>query len=390
MLSSQQEQVIADTAPVVAEHLETIVQRFYPLMFERYPEVRALFNAAHQKDGTQPRALARSILAYVGMREDRNQARQALATAIGKHVSLGIQPEHYPIVGECLMAAIGEVLGDAVTPEVADAWSALYQELADLLIEAEEEQYAAFASQPGGWRGIRTFRVARRTPESRVITSFELEPVDGEPVAAHRPGQYIGVRLEIDGEPVYRHYSVSCEPNGRTLRISVKREEEGRASRFLHDQAEEGFALGVLPPAGDLVLRGDEPLVLVSGGVGQTPLLPMAREAVRKGRPVTWIHAARDEDHHAFDDEIRSLASEHPQLFRPVVVYEEDHSGRADHTGLVTPDLLREHIPGEDARCYFVGPQGFMEKVDAALDALGIDSGRRHYEHFGPSQPLHA
>ncbi|MCL7941782.1 NO-inducible flavohemoprotein [Halomonas sp. ATCH28] len=388
MLTIEQEQLIAATAPVVAEHLDAITQHFYPLMFERYPQVKPLFNQAHQQDGGQPRALAGAVLAYVGLRQDPQQARGVLATVVSKHVSLGIQPDQYPIVGECLMAAIGEVLGEAVTPEVAAAWSGLYEELAGLLIELEDHRYREFERRPGGWRGTRRFRIADTRQESAVIRSFVLEPDDGGPVADHQPGQFIGVRLTIDGEQVYRHYSLSDVPNGRHYRISVKREPEGRASRHLHDAMGVGDTLELLPPAGDMTLAdGDEPLLLASGGVGQTPMLPMARHALAQGRRVVYLHAALDAEHHAFRDEVAALAAEHPQRLRAVSVHER--GTEAEHTGRIDRELLARLLP-EDARCYFVGPQGFMNAVDRALADLGVPKDRRHYEHFGPSRPLDA
>ncbi|WP_077531050.1 NO-inducible flavohemoprotein [Vreelandella utahensis] len=391
MLSSKQEQIIEETAPVVAQHLETITARFYPLMFDRYPEVNALFNASHQASGNQARALAGAVLQYVQLRNNPAEARAALSTAIGKHISLGIQPDHYPIVGECLMAAIGEVLGDAVTPDVADAWQALYDELAGLLIDVEQSHYHAFANRPGGWQGRRAFRIRNRRQESAVITSFELEPMDGEPVADFEPGQYIGVRLEINGEPVYRHYSLSDVPNGRTYRISVKREPEGHVSRFLHDEAANGFELELLPPSGDLTLTGQEPLLLISGGVGQTPMLPLAKQALEQGRPVAYLHAARSRQHHAFSEEIKALRDQYPEHFNPVVIYEEGgEADGADAIGMVDQTLLAQHLPDPAARCYFVGPEAFMQTVDAALDALGVSENRRHFEYFGPSRPLRA
>ena len=388
MLTPEQEDLIAATAPAVADHLDAITQRFYPLMFERYPQVKPLFNQAHQQDGGQPRALAGAVLAYVGLRQDPQQARGVLATVVSKHVSLGIQPDQYPIVGECLMAAIGEVLGEAVTPEVAAAWSGLYEELAGLLIELEEYRYREFEQRPGGWRGTRRFRIADTRQESAVIRSFVLEPEDGGPVADHQPGQFIGVKLTIDGEPVYRHYSLSDVPNGRHYRISVKREPQGRASRHLHDAMSVGDTLELLPPAGDLTLAdGDEPLLLASGGVGQTPMLPMARHALAAGRRVIYLHAALDGEHHAFRDEVAALAAEHPQRLRAVSVHERGDA--ADHIGRIDRKLLASLLP-EDARCYFVGPQGFMTAMDQALAELGVPGERRHYEHFGPSRPLDA
>jgi nitric oxide dioxygenase len=388
MLTPAQEALIEATAPTVAEHLDAITRRFYPLMFARYPEVKPLFNDAHQQDGGQPRALAGAVLAYVQLRHDRAKVRETLATVVSKHVSLDIRPEHYPIVGECLMAAIGEVLGDAVTPEVAEAWSGLYEELAGLLIELEEYRYRSFEQRLGGWRGTRAFRIAETRQESAVIRSFVLEPVDGEPVAEHAPGQYIGVKLTVDGEPLYRHYSLSALPNGRHYRISVKREPQGRASRHLHDAMAVGDTLELLPPAGDLTLaEGDEPLLLASGGVGQTPMLPLARQALSQGRRVVYLHAALDAEHHAFRDEVAALAEAHPEQLQAVAVHER--GDQADHTGRIDRELLAQLLP-EGARCYTVGPQGFMSAVNRALADLGVPAERRHYEHFGPSRPLDA
>lgn len=388
MLTQAQEQIIAATAPVVAEHLNTITARFYPLMFERYPGVMPLFNQTHQKDGGQPRALAGSILAYVGVRQNPETARQIMETVVNKHVSLDIQPEHYPIVGECLMAAIGEVLGDAVTPEIADAWGALYQELADLLIDLEAKRYQEFEQQPGGWKGTRRFRIAETHQESRVIRSFILAPEDGGPVADYTPGQYIGVKLFIDGEPVFRHYSLSDVPNGRTYRLSIKREPQGVASRYFHDQLTVDDTIELLPPAGELTLEaGDEPLLLISGGIGQTPLLPIAKQALSQGRRVTYLHAAIDDDHRAFAETLDTLAKNHPDKLIAITVYEQ--GGQGDHQGRINEAVLAKYL-APNSRCYFVGPHGFMAAINHSLERLGVSETHRHFEHFGPAKALEA
>ncbi|MWJ28986.1 NO-inducible flavohemoprotein [Halomonas sp. ZH2S] len=387
MLSHEQEKLIDATAPVVAEHLDAITQRFYPIMFSRYPEVKPLFNEVNQQSGEQPRALASAVLAYVQLRRNPAQARATLAIVVSKHVSLGIVPEQYPIVGECLMAAIGEVLGDAVTPEIAEAWTALYNELAGLLIDLEDQRYLEFEQSPGGWRGTRRFRIADTQQESAVIRSFVLEPEDGGAVADHEPGQYIGVRLLIDGEPVYRHYSLSATPNGRSYRLSIKREAEGQVSRHFHDVLQPGDTLELLPPAGDLTLiDGDEPLLLASGGVGQTPLLPMARHALALGRQVVYLHAALDAEHHAFNDELEILKREYPERLQAISIHER--GSNADHIGRIDRTLLARYLPNAKTRCYFVGPQGFMTAINGALSDLGVNEDRRHFEHFGPSRPL--
>ncbi|SEN41576.1 NO-inducible flavohemoprotein [Halomonas caseinilytica] len=393
MLTNKQEGIIEATAPVVAEHLTTITQHFYPLMFERYPDVAPLFNQAHQANGGQPRALANSVLAYVQLRKEPAKARHALETVVNKHVSLNIQPDQYPIVGECLMAAIGDVLGEAVTEEVADAWGALYQELADLLIDLEGQRYREFADSPGGWRGVRAFRIADIRQESAVIRSFLLEPEDGQPVADFRPGQFIGVRLMIDGQPVYRHYSLSAFPNGRSYRISIKRETDGLVSRHFHDVLNVGDRVELLPPAGDLTLpeEGHDPVMLLSGGVGQTPMLSLLRQALEQGRQVVYLHAALDKDHHAFGNDVQALARDYPDQLRVVTVYEQaGEASHVDHIGRVDRELIARYLPAGAPHCYYVGPQGFMVAVDGYLQALGVPEARRHFEHFGPSRALEA
>ncbi|MGQ7248585.1 NO-inducible flavohemoprotein [Halomonas sp. V046] len=389
MTTSAQDAIIDATAPIVAEHLDAITARFYPLMFERYPEVRAVFNQAHQADGGQPKALARGVLAYVGLRGKPHDVQTAMASVISKHVSLGIQPSQYPIVGECLMAAIGEVLGDAVTAEIADAWGALYNDLAALLIAAEAERYQEFAQRPGGWEGLREFRIAAMERECEVIRSFYLEPVDGAPVADALPGQYIGLRLTIDGDVVHRHYSLSGSPNGRGYRISVKQEAGGVVSNYLHQRARLGDTLELLPPAGELVLdQSDAPVMLISGGVGQTPMLPLARQALKQGRRVCYVHAARDAQHHAFVGELSALLAEYPDRLTKVCAYERGEGG--DVQGRLERDLLARLLPDRDAQCYFVGPQPFMSAVNRCLSELGVPESHRRFEHFGPSRPLDA
>ena len=164
--------LIKATVPVLQQHGEAITTHFYRLMFREHPEVKAFFNEAHQAQGTQARALAGAVLAYAAHIDRLDELAGALPRIIQKHAALGVLPEHYPIVGACLLRAIKEVLGDAATDEIVAAWGEAYTALANLLIAAEEQVYAANAAQPGGWRGTREFRIARRQDESELITSF--------------------------------------------------------------------------------------------------------------------------------------------------------------------------------------------------------------------------
>ena len=392
MLTPAQRDIVKATVPLLETGGEALTTHFYRMMLAEHPEVRPLFNQAHQASGAQPRALANGVLMYA-KHIDRLEALGGLATQIvNKHVSLQVLPEHYPIVGGCLLRAIREVLGaEVATDEVIAAWAAAYGQLADLLIGAEKAAYDATASAPGGWRGARAFRVARKQPESAEITSFELVPADGGPLVAFQPGQYIGLTLRLDGEEVRRNYSLSAAPNGRSYRIAVKREPGGRVSNHLHDHVHEGDTLDLFPPAGEFTLpAGERPLVLISGGVGITPLLAMLEAAAPTGRAVHFIHCARDAAVHAFRDAVDALAVRHPNLVRRYV-YADHPAGTAgpDAVGLLSTDHLKAWLPDAgDVDACFVGPKPFMQAVRRQLLDAGVPPAQVRWEFFGPASAL--
>ena len=388
MLTAEQTMIVKATVPLLETGGEALTSHFYTIMLRDYAEVRPLFNQAHQAHGTQPRALANAVLQYARHIDAPDALGNLPAQIIQKHVALQIMPEHYPIVGTCLLRAIREVLGEQIATEaVIAAWGEAYWQLAHILIGAEAAEYERLAAAPGGWRGARSFRVADKVLESAEITSFHLEPVDGGAVVAYQPGQYLGLKLVIGGQEVRRNYSLSRAANGRNLRISIKREAGGVASNHLHDDVHAGAMLDVFPPAGEFVLRpGTAPLALISGGVGITPTLAMAEAALAQGdRDVIFIHYARNGDVHAFGRTIDAWASDHPR-FAAHVVYEQ--GGReARLSGRPTVDHLREWVPAE-ADAYFLGPKPFMVFVNRALAQIGVPSGRRHFEFFGPAEAL--
>ncbi len=154
MLSAQDRAIIKSTVPLLESGGEALITHFYRMMLSEYPEVRPLFNQAHQASGDQPRALANGVLMYARHIDQLDQLGDLVAKIINKHVALQILPEHYPIVGACLLRAISEVLGSEIaTPEVMSAWGAAYGQLADILIGAEAAIYDEKAQAPGGWRG---------------------------------------------------------------------------------------------------------------------------------------------------------------------------------------------------------------------------------------------
>ena len=168
MLTPEQRAIVKSTVPLLETGGEALTTHFYKIMLAEHPEVRPFFNQAHQANGDQPRALANGVLMYARNIDRLEQLGGLVNQIIQKHVSLQIEAAHYPVVGGCLLRAIREVLGaDIATDEVIAAWAAAYQQLADILIGAEEKIYADMAAAPGGWRGGRAFRVARKVRRKR-------------------------------------------------------------------------------------------------------------------------------------------------------------------------------------------------------------------------------
>ncbi|MBH3359152.1 MULTISPECIES: NO-inducible flavohemoprotein [Pseudomonas] len=391
MLNAEQRAIIKATVPLLESGGEALTTHFYKMMLSEYPEVRPLFNQAHQASGDQPRALANGVLMYARHIDQLEQLGGLVGQIINKHVALQILPEHYPIVGSCLLRAIEEVLGkDIATAEVIAAWGAAYGQLADILIGAEESLYKQKEEAAGGWRGTREFRLVRREQESSEIVSFYFAPVDGNPVLKAEPGQYIGLQLFIDGVEQRRNYSLSALCDGEQYRISVKREVGGKVSNYLHQQLQVGQTLQLFPPSGDFTLtHSDKPLVLISGGVGITPTLAMLQAALQTQRPVHFIHCARNGAVHAFRDWIDGLAARHPQLKRFYCYAEQDGKGEADAVGVLSQEQLGQWLPAErDVDAYFLGPKGFMAAVKRHLKDLGVPEQQSRYEFFGPAAAL--
>ncbi|AWN15150.1 NO-inducible flavohemoprotein [Salinisphaera sp. LB1] len=404
MLTAQQTAAIKATVPLLNEHGETLARTMYARMFSHNPEVKAYFNPAHQLSGRQQKALSNAVCAYAQHIDNPSALADAVELIAQKHVSLGIAPEHYPIVGENLLAAIREVLGEAATDEVIDAWAAAYGQLADIFIERERQIYAEQAARDG-WSGFKPFVVTRREPAADNIVSLYLEPVDGQPLAAHRPGQYVAIQTELpDDDSALRNYSLSNAPGTPYYRISVKREDapaanapNGKFSNYAHDQLAVGDHVRLSPPCGEFTLQADDasrPLVLLAGGVGITPLLSMLHAAVETDprRDIVLIQAVRERRLRPFSDEIDALAAAHDNL-RVHVRYSEpaadDPTDSDDASrGLIDHALLDALVGDRPADYYFCGPKPMLALVRRLLDQRRVPDSAMHYEFFGPADGL--
>jgi nitric oxide dioxygenase len=406
MLSDRTIRIVKATAPILRERGLDITRRMYEILF-RNEEIKSLFNQSHHgEEGMQPKALAGAVHGYAQNIDRLDALGPAIERIAQKHVALNILPEHYPYVGEALLGALRDVLGQAATEEVMEAWTEAYGFLADVLIERERQLYEQARRTPGGWTGWREFVVDRAVPESDVIKSFYLRPTDDGPIMPFKPGQYLTLQLDTDvGGTIVRNYSVSCAPGRDYYRISVKREAPpseapdapaGLGSSHLHARVDRGTTLRATPPAGDFFLPDstDRPLVLFSGGVGLTPMVSMLEAMADRGieRPVWFVHAALSGRHHAMKDHVREIAERHPNV-RSIVFYEFPGDGDVegadyDYAGRITMDWVKRTLPVSEADFYFCGPKGFMRLLNLGLRALGVPDERIHFEFFGPAQDL--
>ncbi len=391
MLTKEQIEIVKSTVPILKVHGEAITTTFYRNLFEENPQLKNIFNMANQAKGDQARSLAASVLAYASNIDQLQNLGPAVSLIAHKHCSLDVLPEHYPIVGRNLIRAIGEVLGDAVTPAIAEAWTAAYNQLAEILIGVEAKLYADNAER--GWTGFKPFTVTSKQRESYVITSFVLTPRDGEPLPEHKVGQFLSLKLKGVGQhEEIRQYTISNTPRGDAYRVSVKREEGGQVSNHLHDSLNQGDIVLVHMPQGDFVLDEEAtgPVALISGGVGITPTLAMLERLADQAseREVIFVHCAMSSAVHAFKDRVEELCSTRPN-FSQYVAYEAPSSKDSLGTdyqveGQITLEALQSWVP-KNADCYFCGPKGFMKAVEKHLEEIGIPADKRKSEVFGPT-----
>lgn len=390
MLDTQTINTIKATVPALQIHANAITEHFYPLLFSQHPEVTPYFNQSNQASGTQAKALANAVIAYGANIDELGNLSDAVSKIVQKHCSLGIQPAQYDAVGSCLLQAIAAVLGDAATDDIITAWGKAYAQLASILIAAEEDVYSTNEQRLGGWRGERKFTLVKKVDESSVISSFYFQPSDKGVIPEFKAGQYLTLLLTIDGQHVRRNYSLSDAPNSDYLRISVKREPNGAASNFLHDQLDIGSNVNLLAPCGDFVLRkNNKPLVLVTGGVGITPAISMLNTEAHTGRNIQFIHAAINSDAHAFKTHVDDLAAKHNNV-APLYVYSNPQESCSPHaTGFINKELIAKQLNNNhDVEFYLLGPKPFMKAALNIATELGVPTSQIHYEFFGPTEDL--
>jgi len=391
MLSPASLSIVRQTLPAVGAAIPEITALFYDKLFADHPRLLSdMFNRGNQANGSQQQALAGSIARFASaVVSDPDQDPGALLGRVAhKHASLGVTAEQYELVHTYLFAAIAEVLGSAVTAEVAAAWDELYWLMAHTLIGLEANLYRAAGNEPGqSWR---RWHVLSRHQETADVVSFLLRPADGGEAPAFQPGQYVSVAVSLpDGARQIRQYSLSNSPRRDARRITVKRlgedgGREGEVSTWLHEHVHSGATLTLSAPYGNVVVdTGDSPLLLASAGIGCTPVLGILDDLVtnRVTRQVFVVHADRSVAHHPLRWEMHCSVNQLPNASAHVW-YEQPHPGWPDEqTGFA--DLSKIDVPA-DLEAYVCGPVPFIDSIRRQLLDKGIAASSIRHELFGP------
>ncbi|WP_319380546.1 NO-inducible flavohemoprotein [Thiomicrorhabdus sp.] len=387
MLSPQTISTVKSTVPLLEENGLEITSVFYKLLFEENPQLQNIFNQANQHDTSQSRSLADAVLAYASNIDNLEVLLPAVARIANKHASIGIQADHYPLVGASLLAAIQQVLDLPAEHPALKAWGEAYGVLADIFINTESELYDASNRVDGGWKGYRPFVIKEVRQETPDVKSLRLEPKDGKAVKSFSGGQYVSVKIpaQDNGRDAIRQYSLSDW--GDDYRITVKRETKGEVSPSVHTLSR-GDELLLSPPFGEFTLNADaDAHVFISGGVGITPLFSMLKQAIASGgssEQLQFIECCRGAEHQIFKEELTELSKN--SLVQLKQAFEYGSGG--DFSGRLTRDVLNEWLTNKSAHVYFCGPLPFMKELKSLLNSIGMEDEQLHYEVFGPTTEL--
>lgn len=390
MASPKTLQVVKATVPVLETHGTQITTVFYQNMFAEHPELLDIFNETNQKLGRQQSALATTVLAAAKHLEQLEVLLPQVMQIGHKHRALQIKPEHYPIVGKHLLGAIKEVLGDAATDEIIEAWAEAYAEIAEVFIKVEQSMY-----EQAMWPGFAPFKVVDKQITGTDIAAFMVQPEDSSldiPALPLTAGQYITVKTDPqDSDHIaLRHYSLYSVDSSDGIKFAVRRDNRnahrGLVSNYLHDHVEVGDTILLSAPAGDfelnkpLIEQNEVPLVLISAGVGITPVLAMLEAQVKANpsRPIIWAYACQNPEFQAFDTRVAQLLGQAQNVQQHTFYFEQ---------GQLLDESWLKTLPNP-ADVYVCGSMVFMDSMIEGLMALEHSGDNIHYEPFGPKMSL--
>lgn len=395
-LSEQTIKIVKATAPVLAEHGAVITTTMYRNMFARHPQIKEVFDISHNipikgaKFGHQPLALAQAVLAYAQNVDNLDALASAVKRIAEKHVAVNVKPEQYAIVGTELIGALKEVLGDAANEDIVKAWTEAYTFLANIFISVEKNIAETRAAEPLGWKEWKRFKITRMVEEAEYIASFYLSPEDGSGVPKWIPGQYICIQANIPNYGiVQRNYTLSCPPNNKEFRITVRHHTElpaGIVSTWLHSHAE-GTVVNVSVPCGEYILtpevKQSKSITFLALGIGITPVRVLAEDALENTSAVVSVfHGVRSETNAIFQKDFESLKSKYPDRFSYQVFTKTGLSARAFNW-----EFIQTIVPKE-THIFMTGVTEWLSEVGKGLMKMGVPLTHIHYETFGPTLDL--
>ncbi|UXR70166.1 MULTISPECIES: globin domain-containing protein [unclassified Staphylococcus] len=375
MLTQEEKGIILETVPVLKEKGTEITSRFYNRMFNQHPELRNMFNQTNQKKGFQSTALAQSVLAAAVNIDDFTPIVPIVKEVGYKHCALDVREEHYPIVGENLLAAIQDVVGVDENHPIIKTWAKAYGVIADAFISIEKEIYAGMA-----WEGFKPFKIDKIEEVTHNIKAFTVVSKDQD-LSQFVPGQYITVDVESEKLPyrAKRHYSI-VDGGKDFITFGVRREvsenHEGEVSTILHDEFKEGDMINLSAPVGGFQVHNvEKPQLFLGSGVGVTPLVSMYRHAAQQGTNVKFINVAASEKDVAFKAELDKITAEAKDA--------KLHTHLRDAEGYLKAAELKDYL-ADDTEVYICGGTPFLQSMIQELQELGVDENRIHFETFVP------
>lgn len=368
MLDEKTKQTVKETIPFLEAKGTEITSLFYKNMLAAHPELLNIFNENNQKKGLQQKALANTVLAAAKHIDDLSVLADYIQQIGYKHRALQVKAEHYPIVGYHLLEAIQSVLGDGATTQIMEAWEKTYSEIAQVFIDVEAEMY-----QVENWKGFQAFRVI--SIDKPIAGVIKLGLASTFPIGKIEPGQYVTVRIKDRDATYYsnRHYSVyQFDEATNQIFIAVRVERQGVVSNYLNEKVQLDDEIYLSAPAGDFQLHKDTRHVFISSGIGETPILPMAKMASEENQAVIWIQNYRESSGSALKAEISQLPST-VKMYQNISKTE----GRLDQNKL--EDFLDGQLFGQ---FYLCGSPEFTIGIKKALLEIGVLEEKIHYEVF--------
>jgi len=361
-LTPQVKTLIRETAPVVAPLAKDITRTFYPIMFENNPEAGQFFNKSNQAGGRQALALANALVKYASNLDQLEVLGPDVRTITAKHCALNVKPEHYSIVYSNLMLAIEKVLGeDVFQGEVKGAWSEAILGLAEEFIGVESALY-----KQSMWDGFKEFTI-RKKQLTDDICQFSFSAMD-DPDTTYdfQAGQYLTLKLEGNSP---RHYTLTSKPGENFLQCTIKKLPHGAVSNLMHDK-NDGDIIHLRPPYGDFEMQRKNSAVLLSAGIGITPMHAFKQDYL--GNVSVHLHVDHSAKTQAYHDE-------NQVCFYTSEMEKEDV---LDSIGKACTNELQQR---SDTNFYLCGPPSWMLSTIDTLHKINVPNEQIKYEAFGPS-----